>query len=89
MLTVRHIKTKTVPVLDEEQNPVVQDGKPVTQIVPDLDAHGNEIELWSVTVPADIEAEGGAAIDAFVAAELAKQAAADAPATPSEASTNG
>lgn len=74
-MIVRDIKTKIVPVLDEKQQPVTKDGQAVTQVVPELDADGREIELWSITVPQEIEAKGGKAVDAFVAAERAKSAA--------------
>lgn len=62
MLRVRHIKTTSVPT---------EDG---SKIVPARDEQGHEIELYSIDVPQEIEAEGGAAIDAFVAAELAQRA---------------
>jgi hypothetical protein len=46
---------------------------------PALDAQGREIELWSVDVPAEVEAEGGAAIDAYVAAQLAPAPTTESP----------
>lgn len=60
MLTIRHIQTTT----DAEGT-----------IRPTLDADGREIELWSVDVPRSVEAEGGEAIDAYVADHLAKPVA--------------
>ena len=69
-MIVRDIKTKVVPVtekVDDKDVPVMKDGQPVTKIVPELDAQGREIELWSVTVPQEVEAKGGPAIDAYVA----------------------
>lgn len=59
MLRVRDIKTKVV------------DGK----IVPELDANGQEVELWTVDVPADVEAAGDAAVEAYVARTLRERAA--------------
>jgi hypothetical protein len=53
-----------------------------TTFVPQLDEQGNEIELWSVDVPQEIEAKGGAAIDAYVA----QQRAASTPPAPAEGS---
>jgi hypothetical protein len=45
----------------------IVDGKEVKKIVPVLDEHGREIETSLVEIPRDVEAKGGAAIDAFVA----------------------
>jgi hypothetical protein len=71
MHTVRHIKTQVVPVLGADNMPLVENGRPVTRVVPELDADGQEIVLWSVEIPSEVEAEGGEAIDAYVAAQRA------------------
>lgn len=42
------------------------------ETVPVLDEHGQEIELWAVDVPLSVEAQGPAAVDAYVAAQRAK-----------------
>lgn len=72
MITVRHIQTHT------DADGIVQ---------PTLDEHGREIELWSVAIPPDVAHDGGAAITAYVAAELAKRAAAAPAPDASSAST--
>lgn len=69
MLTVRHIATTTIQVAGPT-------GAPVPATVPKLDEHGHTIELWSVEVPREIEAEGGDAIDAYVKQILAERASA-------------
>lgn len=67
-LRIRHIQTK--PLLDDKGKQVkTPDGRDAT--TPVLDADGKEIELYSIEIPADVEAEGAAAIDAYVAAQLA------------------
>lgn len=71
-MIVRHIKTRVVPVLDEKKNQVVKDGQLVTKVVPELDANGQEIVLWSVDVPQAVEAAGGDAIDEYVTEQLTK-----------------
>jgi hypothetical protein len=57
--TVRHIRTTTVTE--------VVDGATVTRVVPMLDANGQEIEISSIDVPLEIEAEGGQALADFLA----------------------
>lgn len=39
----------------------------VTKVVPVLDESGREIETFAVEVPREVEAKGGAAIDAYIA----------------------
>lgn len=58
MLRVRHIETETVVV----------DGKEITR--PKLDADGHEIEIYSIEIPPEIEAEGQAAIDTYIEEQL-------------------
>ena len=50
-----------------------------------LEPDGHETELYAVAVPLAVEAAGGAAIDAYVAAELAERAAATTSSPPTEA----
>lgn len=70
MIRVRYIETETVQI----------DGKDA--IRPKLDADGKEVEIYSIEIPAEIENEGGAAIDAYVAAQLASPAPPSVPAAP-------
>lgn len=67
-MRIRHIQTEVI------------DGK----TVPVLDANGNDIELWSVEVPREIEIAGfpadvdqtnKAAIEAYISAETARRRA--------------
>lgn len=77
-MIVREIETEVVPVTEEKdgkQIPVMKEGKPVTKVVPKLDAEGREVVISEVEVPRDVEAEGGAAIDKYVAEQRAKLAA--------------
>lgn len=71
MLIVRHIQTQP----KREKGKLVRrdDGTPVVE--PVLDANGQEVELWRVEVPTEVELqerEIPGAIDAYVSAELAK-----------------
>lgn len=73
MLRVRHIQTTTEPVL-ENGKPVLVDGKPLERAVPVLDEAGREIEIYSIEIPPEVEAEGGDAINAYVAAQREESA---------------
>lgn len=77
-MIVREIETEVVPVTEKKDGkevPVMKEGKPVTKVVPKLDAEGREIEISAIEIPREVEAEGGAAIDKYVAEQRAKIAA--------------
>lgn len=60
-MRIRQIKTKTV----------IRDGVPV--IEPELDEHGQEIELSSIEIPRAVELAGPETIEAYAAARPAQR----------------
>jgi hypothetical protein len=63
-LRFRQIRTTTETFTDDL-------GATQTRVVPLLDEHGREIEVSSIDVPLDVEANGGEAVQAHVAAQYA------------------